>query len=176
MQQRLFPSQLDNEVIHLVVREHWFFLFLRTCIWVLFAAVPVIFRAYGPQYFPGLFEGTAAGYVALALNIYILLLTLGLFMIWTLYYLNVQIVTNKRVVDINQYAIFRQKISELLLPNIEDVTSEVKGFFGTVLEYGDILIQTAGEKDNFRFDRIPNPRAVAKLISNLLEQGGIMNE
>ncbi len=173
---RFFPGQQENEIIHLIVREHWFFLFLRMCVWLIFAAVLILFKIYGPTLVPSIFEGTALPYVDLFQNVYMLLLTLGLFMIWTLYYLNVQIITNKRVVDVNQYAIFRQKISELLLPNIEDVTSEVTGFFGTILEYGNILVQTAGEKDNFRFERVPNPRGVSKLISDLLERAGITNE
>lgn len=93
-------------------------------------------------------------------------LILGLFMLWTIYYLNVQIITNKRIVDIWQKGIFSQRISELTLPNIEDVTSEVKGFWATVLGYGNVEIQTAGEKENFIFQSVPEPREIEKLIIN----------
>lgn len=163
---KLFPSQEEDEVIVLVVREHWFFMFTRVLAWLIFVAVLFLFDKYAPQYIPKLFEAPYLNFVNLGKNIYVMFLVLGLFMLWTIYYLNVQIVTNKRIVDIWQKGIFSQRISELTLPNIEDVTSEVKGFWATVLGYGNVEIQTAGEKENFIFQSVPEPREIEKMIIN----------
>ena len=40
---KLFPSQLEEETVFLVVREHWFHLFLKLLVWIFFAAVMVLF-------------------------------------------------------------------------------------------------------------------------------------
>src|SRR3989338_6513153 len=86
-----------------------------------------------------------------------------------MYYLNVQIITNQRIVDITQDSLIHHTISELHLSNIEDVTAEVKGLFGTFLDYGNVYVQTAGAAERFVFDRVPNPTAVTKMILDLYE-------
>ncbi|MEK7203085.1 MAG: PH domain-containing protein, partial [Patescibacteria group bacterium] len=52
---------------------------------------------------------------------------------------------------------------------VQDITSEMKGIFGTFFNFGDVYIQTAGEKERFIFRQIPNPNEVVRKISNLAE-------
>ncbi|MFH1171063.1 MAG: PH domain-containing protein, partial [bacterium] len=58
-------------------------------------------------------------------------------------------------------------VSELLLDKVQDVTVEVHGVIPTMLHYGDIMIQTAGESPRFHFDDIPHPHAIAEKIMEL---------
>jgi uncharacterized membrane protein YdbT with pleckstrin-like domain len=167
---RLFPSQLDNEVIYLVVRQHPFILFVRLLIWAFFASGLVIFQRFGPQNIPGLFEGVLGKYTSLAEQIYLLILLLGLFLILIIYYLTIQIITDIRVVDVDQSGLFSHTVSELHIDKIEDVTSKTTGIFGTIFNYGDVFIQTAGTIERFEFDNVPNPAAIEKLILDLYEQ------
>jgi hypothetical protein len=105
-------------------------------------------------------------------QVYTLFLVLALFLIFVFYYLNVQIITNVRIVDIDQIGLFSHVISELHINTIEDVTSEVDGVFGTLLNYGDVYVQTAGTIDRFEFTNVPNPATIEKLILDLYEQNG----
>jgi len=88
---------------------------------------------------------------------------------WTLYYLNIQIVTNLRIVDIDQTGLFNRRISELHIDKIEDVTSEEKGPFATIFQYGNVYVQTAGTVERFVFERVPNPERIEKIILDLYE-------
>lgn len=167
---KLFPSQLVNETIHLVVREHWFNLFLKILVWAFFAVVLILFNRFASNYLPVLFEGTFASITLLFVQVYTLFLTLSLFLIFVFYYLNIQVVTNLRVVDIDQVGLFSHVVSELHLSKIEDVTSQINGVFGTLFNYGDVYVQTAGATERFEFTNVPNPGGIEKLLLDLYEQ------
>lgn len=167
---RLFPSQQEDEKVFLVIREHWFHLFLKTLVWFVFAAALLFFNHYAPEYLPGLFEDTAGSVTRLFIQVYTLFLTLSLFLIWLSYYLNLQIITDRRIVDVDQTGLFSHTVSELHIENIEDVTSDTKGLFGTLFNYGMVYVQTAASIERFEFDNVPNPAAVEKLILDLYEK------
>jgi hypothetical protein len=165
-----FPGQQKDEEIVLVLREHWFFLVIKLFIWLLFTAILLVAQNFIARSMPQLLEEPYVHYVDLIRNVYVMFLMLGLFTVITLYYLNVQIVTNERIVDIDQHSIFSRVVSELHLEKIEDVTSQTKGFLGTALRYGYVYIQTAGATERFTFENIANPELVSKVILDLYEK------
>jgi hypothetical protein len=167
--QYLFPGQQDDEEIMLVVREHWMVFFLRFVAWLLFAAILPLIDWAVAHYAPGLKLAPYVDWLNLFRTLYLMFLMLGLLIIWVIYYLNVQIVTNLRVVDIVQHSLLSHVVSELHLSRVEDVTAEVNGLFGTFLDYGNVYVQTAGERERFTFARVPNPAAIEKLILDLYE-------
>ncbi|MBX4186937.1 MAG: PH domain-containing protein [Candidatus Doudnabacteria bacterium] len=166
----LFPGQQENEEICLVVREHWMVFFLRFLAWLMFVAILFFVDWFIGRYAPGLKNDPYVTYVNLFKSVYMMFLMLGLLIIWVIYYLNVQIITNERVVDIVQNSLLNRKVSELHLSRLEDVTAEVNGFLPTFLDYGNVYIQTAGETERFEFVRVPNPAAIEKLILDLYEK------
>ncbi len=166
----LFPGQQTDEEIVMVIRQHWMYLAGKVLVWLVFVVILFWFDSYAPTSFPELYRQPALGYTNLVKNIYVMFLMLGLFMIWVVYYLNVWIVTSKRVVDIAQTGIFNQRISELTMPNIEDITSDTHGIFGTFFNFGNVEIQTAGAKDNFIFESVPKPKDIERLIFNLMDK------
>ena len=165
---RLFPSQMDDEKIYLVVREHWFHLFLKILIWVFFAAALIAFNRYAR---PNLlsFSDSWNGVISLFTQVYTLFLALALFLIFIFWYLNIQVITSIRIVDVDQEGLFFHVVSELHIDKIEDVTSQVSGIFGTIFDYGDVFVQTAGTVERFEFSNVPNPAAIEKLILDLYE-------
>src|SRR5574340_1734071 len=170
LNKKLFPSQQEGEAIYLVVREHWVHLLLKILVWVFFAAVLVLFNRYARAYVPLLFEDRPGQVTLLFTQIYTLFLVLSLFIIFVIYYLNVQIITNIRIVDIDQVGLFSHVISELHIDKIEDVTSQTNGVLGTIFNYGDVYVQTAGTVERFEFCNVPSPAAIEKLILDLYEQ------
>lgn len=73
-------------------------------------------------------------------------------------------VTDRNVVQVLQKGLMIRKVSQLSLANVEDVTSEQKGIFATMFDYGTLKIETAGEQANFTFNYCPNPHRMAKII------------
>ena len=165
-----FPGQQPSEQIFLVTRRHWLVLFREVIVWVLFAAIPLIFDAFVLPEFEFLRGSPAEEIINLIKTLYMMFLVAALFSIWILYYLNYQIVTNERIVDVTQKNLLHHTTSELSLGRLQDVTAEVRGVFGNLFNYGNVYVQTAGETARFEFDRVPNPHAVTKLILDLYER------
>lgn len=170
MQKKFFPSQLETETVYLLVRSHWVSLFLKVLVWLFFAVALVLFNRFARTYLPVIFEDSWANITTLGIQIYTLFLTLALFLIFVFYYLNFQIITNIRIVDITQVGLFSHTISELHIDKIEDATSRISGVLGTIFNYGDVNIQTAGAVERFEFDNVPDPAGIKKLILDLYEK------
>jgi hypothetical protein len=166
----LFPGQQENEAVYLVLREHWFYLFSRLILWFLFIIVLFALDHYVPIYVPQLLEAPYASYLELFKNVYVMFLVLGLFMIWTMYYLNIQIITGERIVELSQDGLFSHTASELGLAKIEDVTAETTGIFATIFGFGNVYVQTAGRVERFVFKNVPHPDKVEKLILDLYQK------
>jgi len=89
---------------------------------------------------------------------------------WTNYYLDVLLVTTKRVIDIEQVGLFARDLAELRMENIEDLRVEVYGFIASLLHFGNLYVQTAGETREFVIRNIHDPNAVKELISRCHDQ------
>jgi uncharacterized membrane protein YdbT with pleckstrin-like domain len=89
------------------------------------------------------------------------------FLIWIDYYFDVWIITDRRVVNIEQKGLFNRQVSELELLRIQDITTEVTGVIPTILNYGDVFIQTAGENPRFIFRQVSDPYGIKDTLMNL---------
>ncbi|HYF05341.1 MAG TPA: hypothetical protein VEA59_04175 [Patescibacteria group bacterium] len=170
MAKELFPGLRPEEKIYIVVREHWVLLLLKVLVWVLLVVIGLLFWYYVPAQFVELQSGTPAIIVSLISQVYVLFLAVYLFLVFVMYYLNIHIITSERIVDIDQKGLFHHRISELHIEKMEDATSEVKGVLGTLFNYGDVYIQTAGNTEHFDFENVPDPGALVKIILDLYEQ------
>jgi hypothetical protein len=99
--------------------------------------------------------------------LFYLFIWLGVFVVWVNYYLDVWIITDRRIINVDQIALFKRSVSELEHSKIQDITSEIHGFLPTLFSYGYIYIQTAGETQRFLFKQIPNPVRTRNIIMKL---------
>ncbi|MEK7521347.1 MAG: PH domain-containing protein [Patescibacteria group bacterium] len=88
------------------------------------------------------------------------------------WFFNVNIVTNRRIIDVNFYTLIYREISDAKINNIQEITYKVGGFLGTFLHFGDVVIQTAGALPNFNFEKVPNPARVTDILHDLQKNGG----
>lgn len=160
-----FPGQHESEQIRLVLRRHPFVFILTTIAFVLAALLPAGVRLLVPEgVFPAV-EGTAwEALLVLGLSTYYLFLWLFFAYAWVDYYLDLWIITDERIVNVEQMGLFHRVISEQSLLRVQDVTSEVRGLFPTFLDYGHVFVQTAGEKERFVFEQVPRPDLVKKVV------------
>ena len=82
------------------------------------------------------------------------------FVAWTNYYLDVLLVTSKRVVDIEQLGLFSRDEAELRIENIQDIKVEIAGVLASILHFGNIHIQTAGQSKEFIIKNLHDPQGV----------------
>ncbi len=85
------------------------------------------------------------------------------------YFFNVGIITNKRVLDVDFHAVIYKEITEARIQKIEDITAKSGGYFGSVFNYGNVFVQTAGSELNIEFMNVPKPNEVIKIINGVIE-------
>jgi len=159
----------EEVVIHL--RRHWFVIFKIAVLYIGMFLLPLLLYVYFYFITPELLESEViiASLAVLLFSYYLCLLVFG-FTAWTDNYLDVWTVTNKRVISREQKGLFHRVTSELELEQIQDITHEEKGFWHTILNYGDVYIQTAGERGRFVFDDVPRPQQIARIIEKINEE------
>ena len=79
------------------------------------------------------------------------------------FYFDIWIITNERVIDVEQHGLFRRETSEFGIDKIQDITVEVPNMVATFLKYGNLRIQTAGER-SFAIKDVPNIYEIKKVI------------
>lgn len=166
------PNQLPGEQPIKIVRKSFFVFFKKLVFSIFLVFLPALLLyvltlanqnvLYGELSWPLLVLGG---------SIYILFMWLLLFFFFLDYYLDVWVITNKRIINIEQNGFFSRTISEQGINRVQDVTSEVKGAWHTILNYGDLYVQTAGEIERFAFNDVPNPDKLRDIIISLAAKG-----
>lgn len=141
-----------------------FFILPVLGLWMLNAARPDIIS--DPVYFP---------IIVAVSSIVLLFMWLFLFQLFLDYYLDIWVVTNHRIVNITQSGLFHRKVAELRLYRVQDASASIGGFLHTLLNFGTVEIQTAGEQSHFVFHDIPDPQSVTKTILHLVEEDRAKN-
>lgn len=165
-----FEGQKSEEEIILVVHRHWFNILEQ--MFFIFGLLLLLIGGflYFPSLFPVLGSPLFNSLFVFAENIFAMFIWIIFFLIWVDYYLDVWIITNLRVVNIEQKGLFSRTVSELELSRIQDVTTEVLGIIPTFLNYGDVFVQTAAETERFIFRQVPDPYGIKDQLMKLQKQ------
>jgi uncharacterized membrane protein YdbT with pleckstrin-like domain len=87
-----------------------------------------------------------------------------------LYQNNVVLVTNEKIAQILYKNLFDRKISQLSVGDVQDVTVTQKGLLARIFNFGTLVIETAGEQQNYTFTFTPNPYECGKAIVGAHEE------
>jgi len=159
-----------QEKIIKVLHRNWFYLFQQYLILVVAAFMLGGAFILLPKLYPDFIADIDQSAIAFIENFFMLAIWIYGFMIWIDYYYDIWIITSERIINIEQKGMFTRKASELRFRKIQDVTTEVVGFFPTIINYGDVKIQTAGEQNEFVFRTISDPYAIKNIIMDLQKQ------
>lgn len=172
-----FPNKVkDDEDIVFIVREDLVVVFARAVgyflVFFVMLLVRVILVGFADDTGMALFDS-----IFYTLNIALLT---AFTLYFHNYYLSMQVVTSDRVIDIDQKGLFLREVNEMPIENIEDVTYKQNGFWGTIYNFGNVIIQSAsngGDPGNhkedkvngFVFNNVPSPSQIAHQLSTLRE-------
>jgi hypothetical protein len=93
----------------------------------------------------------------------IVILSYGL-NVWFVYVNGIYILTNQRLICIDQKSVFQRTVSEAELENIQNITSDVNGVIGNLLKIGRIKISTAGNTVGLEIRDVNDPYFVHEKI------------
>ena len=171
--QKYFESQNDKEEICMLVRKHWFMLLPSLMVIGLLYFIGAFSIFLLPALMPEITVGAAYNFYIIVTSLLFLMTTNIFFYVLLIYHLNVGLVTNEHIVEVVQERLFSRKVSQLEMGKIQDVAAHQSGVMQTILNYGDVTIQTAGELPNFIFRKVPDPNKIAQTISKLAVEFGL---
>lgn len=87
-----------------------------------------------------------------------------------IYRSNVVLVTNEKIAQVLYRNIIDRKISQLSIGDVQDVTVRQDGIFARIFKYGTLVVETAGEQQNYLFTYTPDPYQRSKDIVNAHEE------
>ncbi len=157
----------DNEQVVAIIRHHWFVLLREVFGLIILFLAPffLIPIAFGIAVQGGNVPAISGGVVIFFGSLWTLVIWNLLFARWTDYYYDIWVITNRRVVDIDQKGLFNRSTATLLtLDHIQDIEAELNGVIGNLLNFGDVTIQTAAAHREFIFQEVSSPNGVVKII------------
>lgn len=160
----------EGERIVAKVHRHWIFIALRVFALAVLLVLPWLLVVLLDRLnILSLTAGSVASYVAVW-ALWGLVLWAMFWQFWTTYYMDIWVVTNKRIIDIDYLRLFDRNIAMLRFERVQDVTTHVQGIIGTLLRYGSVVVQTAGSDKEFVIDQIANPESLRDIISKQLNE------
>lgn len=151
----LFVKNLkEEEEIVAVIRKHWASFIKQIIITFLILVIPFFFiffffsRWWTMLIFLVWFC-VGAGY--------------GLYS-WFVWYFDSLIITNQRIINIDQKRLFSKSVSEASLSNIQDITYEISGLMASIFSFGSVYVETAGAKSKIKIRNVARPGEVQEMI------------
>ena len=161
----------------MVLRRHWFVI-LGHSVSIVFTLCIIVAAALVVRDLPvELPSGNSDALLAFTIALFGLLMWMVFFVGWTNYYLDVWVITNRRILDIEQHSFFTREVSEFRLDRVQDITVQVRGLLAEFFDFGDVHVQTAGKAHEFIISSAPHPYRVKDAINRAVDEalgGGAM--
>ncbi len=143
-----------DEKLLLIIRHHWLKLVLPFFIWLIIGTLTIILLS----------NSYLSASVALVIILLAAIYPLVVYFIWVN---NIWAVTNLRVID--EGGFFTRYAKESPLDKINNIEYE-QSFWGRILGYGDVDIQTAAEMGETNYQMIHHPKLLKDTITHAQEE------
>ena len=148
------------EKVDIVLRRHWIafaFLAIYGLGWILFTIV--------------LFSVLGSSASVILMNIaFWMYYSLFLYVSWLNYELDVFILTNNRIVCVEQKTFLNRSVGETTLDKVQEVSIETKGLLANIFDFGTLKILTSGSSPSFDMTYSPHPMTSSRYINNLVDR------
>lgn len=166
----------EGEQVIKVLRRHWFVM-LPLIFGTIFAAIVpwVAFRflqyqALLDQNLVINLNNFVSEWGVFAYSIWFLWLWTFFFVEWTDYYLDFWVITNERIIDVEQKGFFHREVTSFHYGQIQDITVETRGLIETLFKFGTLHVQTAGHSRQIIIKDASHPEDARSLILRLAEK------
>jgi len=159
----------DDEKVLIQTRRHWFVIVSQISALVLMALAPPLLLGLGSlvigENTTGIGLQNLGGFMSFMYFLYLSFIWIGIFGLYTNYFLDLLIITDRRIILINHKGFFWRNMASFRLERMQDINIEVSGVISTMLNFGTIEIETAGHSnEDFHATGIPNPDQLKALI------------
>lgn len=158
-----FEEQFEGENVLLLIRQHPF----TQIYWIFNSFILTIALVAVNFLLPILFDIVQILFFNLFAGVLIIAYILLNFLAW---FFHVGVISDRRIIDIDFHNILHKEVTIADLRDIEEINSKSIGYIGSIFNYGDIFVQTAGMKANIEFLNSPDPALIVRFINELTQQ------
>ena len=155
-----FGGQMPQEEVLLLLRAHP----VTQIFWVVNSISLLVLLSVLDQFVPDFLNPQQILFLNVFSLAFIISYAWSNFLVW---FFNVGIVTNQRIVDIDFGNILYQDVAAAKLQKIDEVNGVTAGFFGSIFNYGNIFVKTFSDENNIEFLNVPMPNEVVLIINSL---------
>lgn len=149
-----------GEKVDIVLRRHWIafvFLAIYAFGWLLLSLI--VIASFG------LIASTV-----LILSVFWMYYLLFLYVSWINYELDVFILTNNRIVCVEQKTFLNRAVGETTLDKVQEVSIETKWLLANLFDFWTLKILTSGSSPSFDMTYSPHPMKSSRYINNLVDR------
>jgi membrane protein YdbS with pleckstrin-like domain len=162
-----FENQEEDEKVLLFIRKDLITNLPWIAIGLVLIIAPLIIISIANFFRISLFFLPSSYSLVISVSYY-LLISIFLYINFITWYFNINLVTEKRIVEVDFQGIVYKEVSATKLTLVQDVSYTQSGVIRTIFNYGDVLVQTAGTIDNFTFDAVPRPDDAVHIVEDLI--------
>ena len=146
------------------VRKYWFVLFKDAIGIFLVGTIPPVFVGILLTLVHGL-SGPAVALFVFGSLVWLLITWMALATVWTNYFLDLWIITEHRVIYIEQVRFFVREIRTLPIERMQDIDVRYNNILETLLDFGTLRVQSAGAIPNdIMMPGVPHPHEVRNIM------------
>ncbi len=165
----------DERVVK-TVRKHWFIFFSQIIGIILLWTLPIPLLALATWWLDGVVpipeSFISIKVVAFFYSVWTLIFAGAFYHELTDYFLDVWLITNERIIAIDQQGLFKRSVASFRLERMQEIDVDIVGIIPTFLDFGTLRIDTAGrdEEGDFKIHGLAHPREVKSLILEAAEE------
>ena len=160
----------ENEHIVQIIWDHWFVLVgkvITLMLALIFPILAILVFNLIPVEQVLVIAGSVFVLKIFFVTLWLIIVWIVGWNVWTNYFLNVLIITDIRLFDITQKGFFRRQSASFRIDHIQNIVVDQTGIISSLLNFGTVRFETAGENINFVAKYIPSPYEVKKLIDEM---------
>jgi uncharacterized membrane protein YdbT with pleckstrin-like domain len=156
----------ENEKVIMTLHRHWiilvfhflYFIVLFFSSWAVLAYQGIIVDIIGSALYWG------------GLSLYWIVFLTFILLDWINDELDLFIITDSRVIGIEQISALSRSVTECSLDRVQEVNAHTAGIFQTLFGFGDVHIHTASETSNMIVSYAPDPIENCRRINNVIQE------
>lgn len=148
-----------GEKVEMVIRRHWIiFAFLGFYFFLWFILTIMTFSFGGWWFIP-----------LISMILFWMVYLLFLYIDWINHELDLFVVTNNRIIGVDQISFLNRTVSEANLWQIQEVNSKTKGILANLLNFGTLWVQTAWSTQTMTMDYAPRCMSCQRKVLNMVD-------
>lgn len=146
------------EVTEMVVKRHWIILFMLWVYFIFWIILTMLIYIFGNNWWTHFW-----------VVVFWMIYSIFLYIQWLDHELDMYVITNNRIIWVEQISFLNRKVSECNLWQVQEVGSHTKWLLANLLNYWTVNISTAWNWQNFSMTYCPEALDNSRSILNIVD-------